>query len=76
MQRLQEEALKQKRLQEEEVLKYRRHREEELKLIRLREEQERKHQPQLTEARIHAEINQTQAVSDADEHQTLSADIQ
>ena len=77
LQRLQEEALKQKRLQEEEELKLRRHREEEeLKLIRLREEQERKHQRQLTETRIRAEINETQAVIDAHEHQTLSADNQ
>ena len=72
-----EEALKQKRLQEEEELKLQcRREEEELKLIRLREEQERKHQRQLTEARICAEINETQAVIDADEHQTLSADNQ
>ena len=42
----------------------------------MREDQERKHQRQVTEARIRAEINETQDVIDADEHQTLSADNQ
>ena len=76
--RLQEaEELEQKRLHERKGAEIARLQEkEQLKLVRLREKQERKHKRQLTEPRICAKINVTQAVIDADEHQTFSADNQ
>ena len=67
-----EEELKQKRIQEEEELKQKRFQEEEdLRLSRLRDEQERKHQQQLEEARLRAELYEAQAMIDV--HETNKA---
>ena len=63
-----EEQLKQKRSQEE----------EDLRLSRLRDEQERKHQQQLEEARLRAELDEAQAVMDIHEinkQTNLSSDV-
>ena len=74
-----EEELKQKRIQQEEELKQKRFQEEEdLRLSRLRDEQERKHQQQLEEARLRAELYGAQAMIDV--HETnkatnLSSDV-
>ena len=60
--------LKQKRIQEE----------EDLRLSRLRDEQERKHQQQLEEARLRAELDEAQAVMDIHEinkQTNLSSDV-
>ena len=60
--------LKQKRIQEE----------EDLRLSRLRDEQERKHQQQLEEARLRAELDEAQAVMDIHEinkQANLSSDV-
>ena len=74
-----EEELKQKRIQEEEELKQKRIQEEEdLRFSRLRDEQERKHQQQLEEARLRAELDEAQAVMDIHEinkQTNLSSDV-
>ena len=63
-----EEELKQKRIQEEEELIQKRIQEEEdLRFSRLRDEQERKHQQQLEEARLRAELYEAQAMIDVHE---------
>ena len=64
LKRMQEEL---RRVQEEEELKQDRLREEEeLRLLRFREEQERMHLKQLEEAKLRAEILETEAVIDAE----------
>ena len=74
-----EKELKQKRIQEEEELKQKRFQEEEdLRLSRLRDEHERKHQQQLEEARLRAELYEAQAMIDVHEtnkETNLSSDV-
>ena len=74
-----EEELKQKQIQEEEELKQKRIQEEEdLRFSRLRDEQERKHQQQLEEARLRAELDEAEAVMDIHEinkQTNLSSDV-